>query len=168
MAESKITIDQLTETTRVEVTDHLLISRGGVYYRIKPFYLQGGLIKVTRTLTSAEILSGASIVLMEAQGAQTFIEPIDVGMTLQFNSAAYATATHFRVHHQGQTNYRMKTSTSFIQSASNRTEGMLADNGAVANYQLFSNTALVISPNATPIDGNSPVLVSAILRVTLF
>lgn len=165
-----MTIDQLAEATSVIDGDKLLISRGGVYYKITPQNLTGGIIKVTRTLTTAEVLAsnGTPIVLLAAQGAQTFIEPLSVDLFLQYNSVAYITATHFRVHHSGQVNYRMKTSTSFIQSAANRTEGMIADDSAAANFVLYSNTAMVISANAVPADGDSPVLISALFRVTTF
>lgn len=164
------TIDDFAEATNIETTDVLLLSRGGVYYKVTPKIITGGYIKVTRTLTSAEVLAsnGTPIVLLAAQGAQTFIEPISVDLFLQYNSVAYITATHFRVHHSGQVNYRMKTSTSFIQSGANRTEGMIGDDSAAANFVLYSNTAMVISANAVPADGDSPVLVSALFRVTTF
>lgn len=167
---SKITIDQLTEATYVEVNDRLLLSRGGVFFKVRPAILQGGLLKITRTLTSAEVLAsnGTPIVLLAAQGAQTIIDPVSVGLTLNYNTTTYATATHFRLHNSGQTNYMAKTSASFIQSAVSRREVMMKDNSADANYVMHTNTAIVISANAVPITGNSPVLISALFRVIQF
>lgn len=165
-----VTIDQLAETTTVELTDSLLISRGGVYYRIKPIYLQNGLYMVKRTLTSAEILAsnGTPIVLVPAFGAQTIIDPVSVGLTLNYNSTTYAVATHFRLHNSGQTNYMAKSSTSFIQTAVSRREVMMKDDSAAANFVMNTNTALVISANAVPTTGNSPVIVSALFRIIQF
>jgi hypothetical protein len=165
------TIESFTETTQiVQGSDYMMISRGGVAYKVEPKIITGGIIKVTRTLTSAEVLAlnGTPIVLLAAQGASTLIEPISVACFLQYNSTTYATATHLRVHNSGNTNYRMKTSTSFLTSVTSRREGMIADDAAAANYLIDVNTALVISANAVPITGDSPIFISALLRVVTF
>lgn len=166
-----MTIDDFAAVTNIEnTTDYLFISRGGIYYKIRPAFFSGGLIKVNRTLTSAEVLAsnGTPIVLLAAQGAQTIIDPVSVGLTLNFNTTQYAVATHFRLHNSGQTNYMAKTSASFIQSATSRREVMMKDNSADANYVMHTNTAIVISANAVPTTGNSPVIVSALFRVIQF
>lgn len=163
-----ITIEQLTEITDARISDYLLVSRGGVYYKIRPAALQGGLLKVTMTITPAQVLAATPLVLVGNFGAATLIEPISVGMFLQYNSVAYAVATHYRVHNSGNTNYMMKTSTSFVQSSASRREGMMKDDGAAANFVLDPNTALVISPNATPTTGDSAIFVSALVRVITF
>lgn len=169
---TKITIDQLTAVTDVQLTDVTLISRGGVLYKINPIYLQGGLIQVKKTLTQAQLqaMNTTPIVVQAALGAGTFIVPIEGGCTafIDHNGTTYATASVLRLHHSGQTNFMAQTQSGFISSAADKREKMVIDAATPTNSVLFANTALVASLDANATNNGGTVYLNLLLRVVTF
>lgn len=169
---TKITIDQLTEVTAVLTTDVTLVSRGGVLYKIKPINLQGGLIRVNKTITQSELQSGNTtpIVVQAALGNNTYIVPVveACGGFLDHNGTTYATAARVRLHHSGQTNYMAQSTDQFIPTTSDRRETFYRDSATVANNTMFSNTALVASLDANATNNGGTLYLSLLLRIISF
>lgn len=166
------TIEQLTETTTVQSTDYLVLSRGNVYYKAKVQNLGNGLIKVTGTITQAQAQDGNTtpITVLAAQGAGTYIAPVEggCGLFLDHNGTTYATANSVRLHHSGQTNYMAQSSTDFVDSAADRREKMVIDVSNPDNFKMFENTALVLSLDANATNNGGPIYYSLLLRIITF
>lgn len=166
------TISEFTEIQNLNQRRYKMLveDSAGNYYSIDPEKAMGGIVQVYLTLTQAMIqaLNTTPQVLLEAQGANTLIRPIDISIFYQHNGTDYATATYLRAHNTGQTNYIKKTSASFVQDTASRRESMLDDNSAAGNYLLFPNSDFVIGADADATNNGGSMFVSALLRVVRF
>jgi hypothetical protein len=162
------TISQFTELTNYEYEsgDKLLLERGNYYYSINPRTLTGGLIRVKKTITQAQMqaLLTTPVVLLAAQGAGTVIVPVEISVYLDHNGTNYGTATLLRTFPSGSVNYNMVTSSAFVQSASDRYERMFE--GSV--QRLGANTDYVIGSDGDASNNGGTVYVNGLFRVVTF
>jgi hypothetical protein len=150
-------------------SDYFLFQRDNKYYSVESTEMLGGMIRVRLTITQAQMqaLSTTPQTLLAAQGAGTYIEPVDVTCFIDYNGTAYATLTTLRLNHSGQTNLIMTSSTSFGTSTADLVEKMAVGTTA-ANLKLYENTALVVSGNANATNNGGTVYIDALLRISKF
>lgn len=162
-------ISDFTEATKNEIGDLLLMQRGNEYYKVDIKNLGGGLLRAFVTLSQANLqaINSTPITILAAQGAGTYIEPVDVTAFMDYNGTAYATLTTLRIKHSGQSNLMFSTSVSFGTTAADRRERMVEGTGAT-NQQIYENTALVVDGNANATNNGGTCYLDVILRISRF
>ena len=109
-------------------------------------------IETTITVTAAQLLAlnGSPVTLLAAQGANKYIKILFVTSFLDFNTTQY-TASQPLVVGSGGFDYASIPNTQFNTNADK------VYSPAIAGNTLAANSALTLSTDASPTNGNSPL-----------
>jgi len=109
-------------------------------------------LETTVTVTSAQLLAlnGADVTLLAAQGVDKYIKILFVTSFLDYNSTQYTATQPLNVSMSG-------TTVAAIPAAQYNNNADRVYSPAILNYTLGSNTAVYLTTDASPTNGNSPL-----------
>jgi len=123
-------------------------------------------LETTVTVTSAQLLAlnGADVTLIAAQGANTYIKILLVTSFLDYNSIRYTATQPLNVSVGGNT-------AASIPTAQYDTPADRVYSPAISSIALAENSAVFLTTDASPTNGNSPLKIKIryqVLNTTAF